>query len=87
MGQTRQTCHCFVANLWPADVDVNYFGKIIDAQKVSQDALSAAEQAVRAAGDVMKTAEATTNLAYGTVGIAIVAIVVSVVMGLRRRKP
>jgi len=58
-----------------------------DAQKVSQDALSAAEQAVRAAGDVMKTAEATTNLAYGTVGIAIVAIVVSVVMGLRRRKP
>jgi hypothetical protein len=58
-----------------------------DAQKVSQDALSAAEQAVRAAGDVRKTAEATTNLAYGTIGIAIVAIVVSVVMGLRRRKP
>ncbi|MCS4538289.1 MAG: ethylbenzene dehydrogenase-related protein [Thaumarchaeota archaeon] len=58
-----------------------------DAQKVSQDALSAAQQAIRAAEDTRKTAEATTNLAYGTIGIAIAAIIVSVVMGLRRRKP
>ncbi len=57
----------------------------LDAQKVSQDSLSAAQQAIRAAEDARKTAESTTNIAYATMGIAVVAIAVAIVMGLRKR--
>ena len=57
----------------------------LDAQKVSSDALSAAQQAIRAAEDTRKTAEATTNIAYATMGIAVIAIAVAIGMGLRKR--